>query len=67
MSANLKLLKKRRDKQEKLFEHYMRAVLIYSERLKVTRTRLKAYNRKIEKALEAQKHTPKDPTRIVEV
>ena len=67
MSANIKLLKQRRDKMERFVEEYATKVSFYANKLRSARRRLKTYNRKIEAALEAQQHVPKDPKRVVEV
>lgn len=67
MSANIKLLRERRDKMEKFVDDYATKVSFYATKLRSARRRLRTYNRKIEAALEAQKHVPKDPKRVVEV
>jgi uncharacterized coiled-coil DUF342 family protein len=67
MASNIQLLRKRRDQMEAKVDAYATKVQFYANKLRSSRIKLRTYNRKIEKALEEQKHIPKDPTRVVEV
>jgi uncharacterized protein YlxW (UPF0749 family) len=67
MPTNVQLLRRRRDQMEKKVNDYATKVQFYANKLRSSRIKLKTYNRKIEKALEAMNHVPKNPTRVVEV
>lgn len=66
-AANLKELRKKRERAEKQATHWEAQILHAAKKLKTWRRREKLYTTLIEKILAEQKNVPKDPTRVVEI